>query len=269
MTCEETTPLLMDRLQGDITPENEQLLAAHVATCPSCRAEVEAMTETWDSLGTLDDEQVPHERLRARFHAGLAAYQERESSHWTERLLGRWWPQQPLLQMGLAAALALVGVLVGQQLPSAADNDIAELRSEVRAVGIALLDHQSASERLLGVKWAKGTGQAPEVINALLERVQYDTNLSVRLAAVDALRADLDNPDVVSGLAMALERQDSPLLQVALSDALLAADQPAVDAVRAFLSRSAELDPAVREYLQMALNEVGGGDTPSSNNNEA
>ena len=166
--------------------------------------------------------------------------------------------------MGLAAALALVGVLVGQQLPSSSDDEIAELRSEVRAVGIALLDHQSASERLLGVKWAQGTAQAPEVIDALLERVQYDTNLSVRLAAVDALRADLDNPDVVAGLAMALERQDSPLLQVALTDALLAADHPAIDAVRAFLERT-ELDPAVREYLQMALNEVGAGDTPSPN----
>jgi len=40
-----------------------------------------------------------------------------------------------------------------------------------------------------------------------------------------------------------------------LSEALLAADQPAVDAVRAFLGRT-EIDPTVREYLQMALNEV-------------
>ena len=264
MTCEETTPLLMDRLQGDISPADEERLAAHVATCAACRAEVEAMTETWKDLGRLDDEQVPHERLRARFHAGLAAYEARESRHWTERVFGSWWPQQPVLQMGLAAALALVGVLVGQQLPSAGDREVAALRNEVRAVGIALLDHQSASERLLGVKWAQGTAQAPEVIDAMLERVQYDSNLSVRLAAVDALRADLGNPDVVSGLAMALERQDSPLLQVALTDALLAADHPAIDAVRAFLERT-ELDPAVREYLQMALNEVGAGDTPSPN----
>jgi len=264
MTCEETTPLLMDRLQGDISPADDERLAAHVATCAACRAEVEAMTETWKDLGSLDDEQVPHERLRARFHAGLAAYEARESRHWTERIFGSWWPQQPALQMGLAAALAFVGVLVGQQLPSTRDSEVAALRNEVRAVGIALLDHQSASERLLGVKWAQGTTQAPEVIDALLERVQYDTNLSVRLAAVDALRADVDNPDVVSGLAMALERQDSPLLQVALTDALLAADHPAIDAVRAFLERT-ELDPAVREYLQMALNEVGAGETPSPN----
>ena len=263
MTCEETTPLLMDRLQGDLSPAGEVELAAHLATCPACRAEVEAMTETWNSLGNLDDEHVPHERLRARFHAGLAVYEARESRHWTERLFSSWWPQQPVLQMGLAAALALVGVLVGQQLPSSSDDEIAELRTEVRAVGIALLDHQSASERLLGVKWAQATAQAPEVMNALLERVQYDTNLSVRLAAVDALRADLNNPNVIAGLAMALEQQDSPLLQVALSDALLAADKPSVEAVRALLARD-ELDPTVREYLQMALNEVAPNAAPAT-----
>jgi anti-sigma factor RsiW len=263
MTCEETTPLLMDRLQGDISPANEQRLAAHVATCPACRAEVDAMTETWNSLGTLDDEQVPHERLRARFHAGLAAYEERTSRHWTERLLGRWWPQQPVLQMGLAAALALVGVLVGQQLPSQRDVDVAALRDEVRLVGLALLDHQSASERLLGVEWSRRTAQAPEVLAALLERVEYDSNVSVRLAAVDALRAAIGDPNVVAGLAMALERQESPLLQVALADALLAADQPAVEAVRGVLARD-ELDPAVREYLQMALTEVGADARPAA-----
>ena len=68
----------------------------------------------------------------------------------------------------------------------------------------------------------------------MLERVQYDSNLSVRLAAVDALRAELDSPDVSDGLAMALERQESPLLQVALTDALLAAgSDPGIEAVRA------------------------------------
>jgi hypothetical protein len=263
MTCEETTPLLMDRLQGHLSGADDERLDAHLATCAACRAEVDAMTETWNTLGNLDGEQVPHDRLRARFHAGLAAYEARESRHWTERLFGGWWPQQPALQMGLAAALALVGVLVGQQLPSPVDSEVAALRDEVRTVGLALLDHQSASERLLGVEWSRRTAPAPAIVNALLERVQYDSNLSVRLAAIDALRAELDRPGVVEGLAMALERQESPLLQVALTDALLAADRPAVDAVRGVLGRT-ELDPAVREYLQMALSEVGAEPAPVS-----
>ena len=262
MTCEETTPLLMDRLQGPLPAADEQRLTAHLATCEACRDEVAAMTETWTDLGSLDSDDVPHERLRARFHAALAAHEARESSHGTRGLLDRWWPQQPALQAALAAALALFGVLVGQQLPHSGDSEVAALRDEVRSVGLALLDHQSASERLLGVEWSRRTAQSPEVVNALIELVQYDSNLSVQLAAVDALRANLERPGVVDGLAVALARQESPLLQVALTDALLAVGaDPGIEAVRSVLGRD-DLDPTVREYLLMALNDVGAPTAP-------
>ena len=86
--------------------------------------------------------------------------------------------------------------------------------------------------------------------------------MSVRLAAVEALRADLDRADVVDGFAMALMQQESPLLQVALTDALLATgDATAIEAVRGTLERQ-DLDPTVREYLQMALDEVAGDGPP-------
>jgi hypothetical protein len=49
---------------------------------------------------------------------------------------------------------------------------------------------------------------------------------------------------------------------VALTDALLAAGgDPAIEAVRAVLGRD-ELDPVVREYLRMALEETGADATP-------
>jgi hypothetical protein len=253
----------MDRLKGQISAAAERQLVDHLAACAGCRAEAAAMTSVWEQLGALDDE-VPHERLRARFHAGLAAYEAGEAHQWTERLLERWWPKRPLLQAAFAAALTLVGVLIGQQLPSPVDAEVAALRDEVRTVGLALLDHQSASERLLGIEWSRRTAQTPEVVNALLERVQYDSNLSVRIAAVDALRGALDRPGVSSGLAVALASQESPLVQVALTDALLATGSGAgVEAVRSILGRE-ELDPTVREYLQMALNEVGAAAAPAN-----
>jgi hypothetical protein len=263
MSCDDTSALIVDRLKGQISAADEQRLNAHLATCADCREEHETITAIWDRLGTFEIE-VPHERLRARFHAGLAAYEARESRHWTERFFEGWWPRQPAVQAGFAAALALVGVLIGQQLPSPVDAEVAALRTEVRTVGLALLDHQSASERLLGVEWSRRTAPTPDVVNALLERVQYDTNLSVRLAAVDALRGELDRPEVNAGLALALDRQESPLMQVALTDALLAAGSaPGVEAVRATLSRES-LDPAVRDYLEMALSEIGADNAPSN-----
>jgi hypothetical protein len=263
MNCEEANALLADRLKGLGSAEDEQRLDAHLSTCATCRDEAHAATALWDDLGGLDTD-VPHERLRARFHAALAVYEAREASPGLERFFAGWWPRQPVLQVGLAAALALVGLLIGQQLPSSADDEIAALRTEVHTVGLALLDHQSAAERLLGVAWSRRTEQAPDVVNALLERVRYDPNVNVRLAAVDALRARIARPEVGTGLAAALEQQDAPLMQVALTDALLETGAGyAVDAVRQMLRRD-ELDPAVRDYLQTALTEAGADAAPNA-----
>jgi hypothetical protein len=263
MNCEEANELLTDRLKGLASAEDERRLDAHLETCATCRDEVHAAVALWNDLGTLDDD-VPHERLRARFHAALAVYEAHESSPRLERFFAGWWPRQPALQAALALALALVGVLIGQQLPSSDANDVAALRAEVHTVGLALLDHQSAAERLLGVAWSRRSEPAPDVVNALLERVRYDSNVNVRLAAVEALRARIAQPDVGSGLAAALEQQDAPLMQVALTDALLETGAGyAVDAVRQMLGREG-LDPAVREYLETALTEAGADTAPNN-----
>ena len=252
MSCDETLGLVIDRLKGLSTPADEQRLAAHLDGCAACRTEAAATEAVWLRLGAAEVE-VPSTRLRARFHTALAAHEAAASRPWSERLLGSFWPLQPAFAASFAVALLLAGMLAGRLLPSSVDTEVAALRDEVRTVGLALLDHQSAAERLLGVEWAGRTTQGPEVVNALLERVQYDSNLSVRLAAVEALRAQLAQPGVSAGLASALGRPEAPLLQVALADALLASgDVMAIDAVRAVLG-SDELDPAVREYVETAL----------------
>ena len=173
---------------------------------PRAAPRPQTMTAMWERPWQRSTTDVPHERLRARFHAGARRVRSARVAPLDANVCstagGR---SSPRCRSALAAALALVGVLVGQQLPSPVDAEVAALRDEVRTVGLALLDHQSASERLLGVEWSRRTAQTPEVVNALLERVQYDSNLSVRLAAVDALRAELDRPDVSAGLALALD----------------------------------------------------------------
>lgn len=259
MSCEETSALVIDRLKGLGPPADAERLEAHLTTCLQCRAEVEATAAIWQRMG-VDEEDVPHERLRARFHAGLAAH-EAAATHRTSAHAQRW-PRQTAFQVAWAASLLLAGVLIGQHWPSAIHAEVAALRTEVRTVGLALLDHQSASERLLGVQWSRRAAPSPAIVEALLERVRYDSNLSVRLAAVDALRTQADATQVSAGLAAALERPEPPLLQVALADALLATgDGAAIDAVRAVLARN-ELDPSVRDYLQTSLAELGGNPPP-------
>jgi predicted anti-sigma-YlaC factor YlaD len=256
MNCEETTELLSDRLKGLLTPEDEQKLEAHLASCAACREEAVAIAELWTGMGELTEE-VPHERMRVRFHAALAAYEERMRATGFDALLERIWPRRPALQAAFATVLLLVGVVVGQQLRVTSDGEIDALRAEVRTVGLVLLDHQSAAERLRGVEWARRADSDAEVVAALLDTVRHDANLNVRLAAVEALVDWLDRPQVGAGLTAALGQREDPLIQVTLASRLLEGGVAGSTAAVTRLLEREELDPLVRDYLSMALEEAG------------
>jgi predicted anti-sigma-YlaC factor YlaD len=256
MNCEQTTELLSDRLKGLLSPEDEQQLEGHLASCAACREEADAIAALWTEMGELADE-VPHERMRMRFHAALAAYEERMRASGFDALMERIWPRRPALQAAFAMVLLLVGVVVGQQLTTSSDGEIEALRAEVRTVGLVLLDHQSAAERLRGVEWARRTDSDAQVVEALLETVRRDANLNVRLAAVDALADWLDRPQVGAGLTEALGQQEDPLIQVTLASRLLEGGVAGSTAAVTRLLEREELDPLVRDYLSMALEETG------------
>lgn len=268
MSCEQTTGLLSDRLKGPLPAEAEHRLHSHLAVCPACREEAEAFSMLWDEMGGLDD-AVPHERMRARFHAALAAYEQGRRSTGLDRLIESFWPQKPALQAGLAASLLVVGLMAGVSLSllsSSTDRQLAELRGEIRAVGVALLGHQSASERLRGIEWSRRVDWDAFVADALLETLRHDPNTNVRLAAVDALGRWTDRPQIGAALSDALERQDAPLVQVTLAQILLERNvSSSAAAVRRMLQRE-ELDPLVREHLRAVLARIDsgedGGETP-------
>ena len=106
---------------------------------------------------------------------------------------------------------------------------------------------QSASERLKGVDWSYQIPRPePQVVNALLETVNYDDAVDVRLAAVDALRRLSTEAAVRSRMASALDRQDSPLVQIALIDALADSRTPEVLAAIRPCRGYKSINPAVR-----------------------
>jgi len=51
MECRELTQRAIDRLTGEIRPEEERELAEHAASCAACRAELEAVRGAWEFLG--------------------------------------------------------------------------------------------------------------------------------------------------------------------------------------------------------------------------
>jgi hypothetical protein len=130
------------------------------------------------------------------------------------------------------------------------------MQEEIRGMSLALLEHQSASQRLRGVGVSRRTAASGPVVDALIDTVRRDTYVNVRLAAIEALSGWLDQPNVGAALIDTLSEQQAPLVQVALAQALLEAEiADSVPAVERLIARDG-VDPAVRDYLSATLLEV-------------
>ena len=172
--------------------------------------------------------------------------------------LSAWWPREPAVQAILAVATLLIGIFVGLQSGGPGSDEIGELRAEMstmsRAVALSLLEHQSASERLQGVSWSRRVADDDRIVRALLDAVSYDSDVNVRLAAVEALAEIIDRPGVSDGLVDALDRQRSPLMQLEVASLLLAAEpQRMKPVVEEMLER-----PGVDDGVKGRLREVMG-----------
>jgi hypothetical protein len=240
MTCSEFAVDIADTLEGSATAEARARAEAHMAECAACRANA----ALWSTLGEMPVE-APSSALPANFNRHLAAKPSAPKWAW----------------LAIAAALA-VGVFsffAGRlTAPKTPDTDLITLRHEVRnlreVVALSLLDQQSASERLRGVRYSSALeGTDPEVVDALSRTLRSDPSVDVRLAAADALRRFPLAPSVSESVWQLLDHDDSPLVQIAVIDLLSSRKDPTVRARLEKLRDRAGLDSNVRDYLQALL----------------
>ena len=88
---------------------------------------------------------------------------------------------------------------------------------------LSLLEKESATERLKAVNLTQEMDQVSQkVTGALIKTLNEDSNVNVRLAALDALRSYATDDHVRAALVRSIARQDSPLVQVALAELMTA-----------------------------------------------
>jgi predicted anti-sigma-YlaC factor YlaD len=261
MNCETCRGLLVDRLSGALAGETARSIEDHLATCAACRAEAAELDAAWQALGALPAEEAPPV-MRERFDLFLAAAQAeaRRARPTLAERLAFLWPRQPALQAALVALALLGGYALGTGGRGGEHREVAELRQEVRSlhhvVALSLLERDSASERLRGVSLTESadTGD-PAVLAALLDAVRADPSVNVRLAAIDALAPRAGGAPVRSQLLAAFAAESSPMVQVAIADAVLAADGAQARRELAQSIGDPRLDPKVKDYLARRLRE--------------
>jgi len=271
MRCEQVRERLTDLLTGEEGGDLEAL-RQHLVDCAGCRSEADALRQVWSDLAAVAAPEPDSTAMRERFASMLDGYaQGRDSAsaaRW-DRMNG-WlstlWPRQPLAQLAGAAALLLIGLAAGRATrPDATPpaDEMATLRTELREtrqlVTLSLLQQQSASDRLRGVSWS-GRLEEPggEVVSALLDALLHDPNVNVRLASIDALARFADQQSVRQGAIEALQSATSPLVQIALIDFVVRAQEKTSVETLQRLAADPALNEAVRSRVSWGLTQLGG-----------
>jgi hypothetical protein len=262
MECNEVQQLFTDLAEGTLDAGTRSAVEAHIAGCPACAKEWEETVWLFSAIAQTPV-VMPPPTLRTHFNEMLEA--ERRSlaaqppAPAPAHLPARRHIAAIIWQVAAACLLLVTGIWIGSRINKAPDpGNLAKLETEVKnlheTLMIAMLDNESASERLKAVNYAE-TLNTPntKVIAALFNTLDNDKNVNVRLAALYSLARFADSAEVRDALVASLNKQTEPIIQVVLINLLAEKKETrAIPSIRRILSNEKTLKE-VKEAAQKGL----------------
>jgi hypothetical protein len=270
MSCERIREQIPECLAGHLDHAARERLVEHLEGCAGCRAEVAELNAVWRAMESLSNgkQDAPNPVAKERFLEILDAYRAGMgvvTQDKTPRGGMGWFAARPVWQTAMASGLIIAGIFAGRYLgqPRAENPEVAQLKGQVESlrqmVALSMLQQESPSARLRGVSYSEQIAQPDrQVEQALLFAVNHDSNVNVRLSAVDALQKYTGNPEVVRAMVDAITVQDSPLVQIALMDMLVQMNARTASPALARLAKDKQLEDVVQQRATWALEKLGG-----------
>ncbi len=122
---------------------------------------------------------------------------------------------------------------------------------------LSLLELPSSSKRLQAINIIDGDSEIQQkVVAALLNTLNNDPNVNVRLTALDALARFNSIPEVRAGLIESIYYQNSPLVQISIADIMLGLQEKRAVMPLKSLLEDKHLPHPVRERITTAVDEL-------------
>lgn len=227
MNCEEVEKLMIEYLDGNIGDDHKKEIEKHLETCERC---IDVLKESQKVLKLISNEEMsePDETLRINFYHMLHSEIRKTSPVILEA--GKDpvpWFNRTSYRIAAGVCLFIFGTFLGLLIRNRPVNssELSQLQSEVsdlkKATMFTMLKQESSSDRIQAVNYAEGLDNADaNIINVLVETLNNDKNVNVRMAAAYALGKFADQPKVTDALVKSLARQTEPILQVTLINIL-------------------------------------------------
>jgi anti-sigma factor RsiW len=236
MECKEVQAVLIDYLDRAMDARSAAEVRVHLLGCEDCRKEVEEMRELM--LAMADQEQrQPGPGLRENFQVMLQSELNMDTAGSLVRRAPGAASNAAGVRRGIgwmvAAACVLLaggfwmGIMAGGKKGSDEAAQLGNMQKEIKdmkqSLLFSLIDDESASQRIKAVSYAEAIRNPEQkVIDVLVNALNHDKSVNVRLAALYSLGSWADNRIVRDSLVSSLPEQKEPLIQVLLINLLAA-----------------------------------------------
>lgn len=235
---------------------------------PDCSDFIQEQYVIWSSL---DEIQVPEPSaaMDAGFYRTLSSYNQIKGQPFILTRVANYLDRQVMNWSGVArwsgvAALFIVGLFAGRFLFSL--NTPASMRNEIvhqpssdvaSTTFVGYNAEANTAERLKEIQEIRNqpTGNH-KIYEALNHALLNDKNVNVRLSAIESLVHFADDPEVRKYLIHAIPRQRSPLVQVALADAMILLQEKGAREAWEELLQSDEIHHDVKDYVEESLDKL-------------
>ena len=248
MKCSKIQEQLIDYLENSLSEVANSEVKNHVISCKNCAKEVEEMKSF---LGVLDTTKMetPSTNLRKNFDEMLAKEIAKESSKVIQLQPKTDW--KSFLRVAASIVIVISAFLLGkyQSNPETTENN--------KEAVLALLENTSASKRILAVNNAEEfSTQDTKIIEALINRLFFDENTNVRLAAAEALSKFSSETLVRDAFIKSLETDKNASVQIEVIQILSKIQEKrAIEPMQKLLEKE-ETPQFVKQQLQLNLSTL-------------
>lgn len=232
MKCEEFENAIIDYLENKLDSGFKKDFEKHIETCEKCLDELRDFQRI---LRVISEEkmEIPDDTMRINFYHMLhSEIKKNETKQVPPVIMKREsWYNRSFYRVAAGIALLICGLVTGMLIysgivASSQKLELARLQGEVtnlrKTAMFTMLDKESSSERIMAVSYADAMDVPDQsVIDALVNTLNNDKNVNVRLAAAYALARYSNQDTVRDSLVQSLPLQNDPILQITLINILV------------------------------------------------
>jgi hypothetical protein len=238
MKCEELDHYLIDYIDGRLDETLHEGIRQHLLSCERCRDEARSLEVILHSISARKDEG-PDQSLSSNFYHMLQTEKEKQKPR--RESPDRNFSTFLFYRMAAGFLLLLAGSFIAYLIHQSYVGPSSSSLGKEYKIG---LSHDSPGERIKAVSFIDNcTLPDDAMLQALIEVLNNDDNVNVRLAAAYSLSNFSDYPLVRDSIVSSLGRQTEPVVQIVLINMLTEMMEPkAVQPIENILSDKSTIE---------------------------